>query len=73
IDTPMTKPNPRPMPLLMSPEKAATRILRGIARRPGVFNFPWRMRLLMQALRWLPDSLIARQVMKDAPVPTPEQ
>ncbi|MGL4424045.1 MAG: SDR family NAD(P)-dependent oxidoreductase [Gemmataceae bacterium] len=73
IDTPMTKQNPRPMPLLMSPEKAATRILRGIARRPGVFNFPWRMWLLMQTLRWLPDSVIARRVLKDAPVPTPDQ
>jgi len=41
IRTPMTARNPFPMPLLMEPEDAARRILRGIGQGKLRIVFPW--------------------------------
>ncbi|HYH65135.1 MAG TPA: SDR family NAD(P)-dependent oxidoreductase [Urbifossiella sp.] len=61
VRTPMVAKNP-PMPFLMEPDAAAERILRALPRRPKVFAFPWRMKLLMRLARWAPDRFIARKV-----------
>jgi short-subunit dehydrogenase len=60
IKTPMTDVNNFKMPFLMSADKAAQRIVRALKRRQKVYNFPWRMSLLMAVTRWLPDWMIAR-------------
>lgn len=50
IDTPLTESNDFAMPFLMSPEQAAERIERGLARRHHTIDFPrrlsWPLRLL---------------------------
>lgn len=61
VNTPIVANNPK-MPFLMEPDEAARRILRGLARRPGVLAFPWPMAVLMQLTRWLPDWLVAKNV-----------
>lgn len=78
IDTAMTKSNPRPMPLLKTPDQAAEAILRALRRKPGVFSFPKPMRWLMTAARWAPDRFIAKRVpigvaSTDPPAPTSGQ
>jgi short-subunit dehydrogenase len=45
-----------PMPM-MEPEAAARHILRAIRRKSRVYAFPWSMRLVLGALRWLPAWL----------------
>jgi short-subunit dehydrogenase len=60
IKTPMTAVNEWPMPWLLSAEEAARRMVRALARRKKVFNFPWQTTLLMKATRWLPDWVLAR-------------
>ena len=64
IQTPMTDVNTFHMPLVMSAEKAARLIVSAIGRKRKVFNFPWRMTMLMKLTRWLPDWIMARS-MKD--------
>jgi len=68
IKTEMTAAKTHPMPLLMETDEAAERIVRALKRRPGVYNFPWRMSLLMKLIRWLPDWLIARTMKYDEPM-----
>lgn len=50
IDTPLTKSNDFAMPLMMSPEQAADRILRGLSGNGSIIDFPrrlsWPLRLL---------------------------
>jgi short-subunit dehydrogenase len=60
IRTEMTAGKTHPMPFVIDADEAARRILRGLVRRPAVFNFPWQMGLLMKLSRWLPDGLVAR-------------
>ena len=43
IETPLTAENPFPMPFLMSPEAAAERIARGLARNRARIAFPRRL------------------------------
>lgn len=64
VKTPMTDVNDFPMPWMMSPEKAAGRIVRALRRRRKVYNFPWQTALLMKLTRWMPDWLLARVMMK---------
>lgn len=59
VETPMTARNDRPMPMLMTPDAAARRILTALPSKPGVLDFPLPMRLLMWLARWAPDWLIA--------------
>lgn len=60
IKTPMTDANAFPMPFMMTPEKAARRMVRAIRRRKKVYNFPWQIALLIRLLRWLPDRWVHR-------------
>ncbi|HMR29598.1 MAG TPA: SDR family NAD(P)-dependent oxidoreductase [Geminicoccaceae bacterium] len=60
VATPMTDSNPFPMPLMMSPEQAAGRILRGLARRQAVIAFPTRLYWLTRLFGLLPRPLADR-------------
>jgi short-subunit dehydrogenase len=64
IDTPMTQKNEFRMPMLLTPDQAAHRILWAIRRRKKVFDFPWPMRLLMQVAKWAPDASVAKVAAK---------
>lgn len=57
IRTPMTARNPFPMPLLMEPEDAARRILRGIARGHVRVAFPWPLYAAARLAGALPPGL----------------
>jgi len=60
VRTEMTAGKTHPMPLVMEADAAAKRILLALRRKPKVYNFPWRMSLLMKLTRWLPDWFVAR-------------
>lgn len=58
IDTPMTRVNPFPMPLLMQVDDAATRVVHAIScGKPCVF-FPLMLAFLVRALHFLPFSWV---------------
>ena len=54
IATRMTRGNPFPMPFLMSAEKAACIIARGLRRNRGRIAFPWQLYLPM----WVVSNLL---------------
>jgi short-subunit dehydrogenase len=58
----MTAVNEFPMPWLISADKAAAKIVRALARKKKVFNFPWQTSLLMRLTRWVPDWIMARSL-----------
>jgi short-subunit dehydrogenase len=60
VRTPMTEINKFHMPWLLEADEAARRIVRAIARRRKVYNFPWQTACLMKLTRWLPDWVLAR-------------
>jgi short-subunit dehydrogenase len=62
IKTAMTDVNEFPMPWLMTADRAAEKIVRALAKKKKVFNFPWQTTLLMKLTRWAPDWLMARAV-----------
>jgi short-subunit dehydrogenase len=62
VKTPMTAVNEFPMPWLISADKAAAKIVRALARKKKVFNFPWQTSLLMRLTRWVPDWIMARSL-----------
>jgi short-subunit dehydrogenase len=64
VKTPMTDVNQFHMPWLLEADEAARRIVRALARRRKVYNFPWQMALVMKLVPWLPDWVLARG-MKD--------
>ena len=57
VDTPLTAANDFPMPMQISSEKAASTILRGIARRQREIRFPTVFISLLRLLGSLPASL----------------
>lgn len=57
VQTPMTDVNDFPMPFLMSADKAARIIRKGLDRNKGRIAFPWPMTLLVQLLGLLPQPL----------------
>jgi short-subunit dehydrogenase len=57
IATPLTANNPFPMPFLMSPEAAADRIVRGLARNRARIAFPRRLYWPTLAGTLLPQAL----------------
>ena len=57
VETPMTAVNQFPMPLLMSAEKAAGIIQRGLARNRARIAFPRRMYALVRLIAALPHSV----------------
>jgi short-subunit dehydrogenase len=62
VKTPMTDPFEFNMPFIMDADRAAARIVKALARRRKVYNFPWQTTLLMKATRWLPDWILARSM-----------
>ncbi len=64
VETPMTTVNKFPMPMLMSAEKAAGIIARGLAHGRGRIAFPWPMYALVRLIAALPlgvsDPLLSR-------------
>ncbi len=70
IRTPMTNVNPYPMPFLMSSERAALIIRRGLARDRARIAFPWRLWAIVWLMSALPvgllDPLVARLPEKPA-------
>jgi short-subunit dehydrogenase len=47
----------QPPMAMMEPEEAARQILKAIRQRRRVYYFPWKTRLLVNAVRWLPPRL----------------
>ena len=60
VRTRMTFGNRFPMPFLWDPDRAARRIVRGLARNQGRIAFPWPMYLGVRALQLLPQPLLER-------------
>jgi short-subunit dehydrogenase len=58
ITTPMTVNNKFHMPQLMTAEYAAGRIVRAIRAGKKVYNFPWRLHMIVKLSRWLPDGVV---------------
>ncbi|MDD3030060.1 MAG: SDR family NAD(P)-dependent oxidoreductase [Alphaproteobacteria bacterium] len=58
IKTPMTDVNTFPMPFLMSAEKAAHIIRKGLARNKACLAFPWPMAWAARSLSFLPQTLM---------------
>jgi len=56
----MTDKNQYRMPFLMSAEKAAAIIIRGMEKNKTEIHFPYRLSLLSKASQFLPDRLYAR-------------
>ena len=57
VRTPLTANNPFEMPALITPEQAATAILKGWARGAFEIHFPKRFTLWMKTLRILPNRM----------------
>jgi short-subunit dehydrogenase len=60
VRTPMTEPFQFKMPFLLEADDSARRIVRALARRRKVYNFPWQTAWLMKLTAWLPDWALAR-------------
>ncbi|MBN9119833.1 MAG: SDR family NAD(P)-dependent oxidoreductase [Planctomycetes bacterium] len=58
VTTPMTASNKFHMPQLMTAEYAARKMIRAIKAGKKVYNFPWRLHLMVKLSRWLPDGVI---------------
>lgn len=56
VATPLVAANDFPMPLLMSPERAAARMLKGIARGRVRVAFPWSLGLMARLWGLLPAA-----------------
>jgi hypothetical protein len=68
----MTDVNKFKMPWLLETDDAARRIVRALANRRKVFNFPWQMSLFMKLARWAPDWAVAwtmKSYNEDPPAP----
>ncbi|MCZ7554788.1 MAG: SDR family NAD(P)-dependent oxidoreductase [Bacteroidia bacterium] len=57
VRTAMTAMNEFHMPFMLEPERAARIIIRGIARRKSVIQFPWQIALATRIIRILPNAL----------------
>jgi short-subunit dehydrogenase len=60
IATPMTHDNPYRMPFLLSPDVAAAKMARAIARGKRFYVLPWQMAMVGRALRALPRPIYDR-------------
>jgi short-subunit dehydrogenase len=58
IKTPMTDANPFQMPFLMSPERAARLIRKGLADNKARIAFPWQMYAIVRFLAALPQPMM---------------
>ena len=59
VDTPLTRRNRFAMPWMLTPEVAAERIRRGLARDRAEIVFPRRLALALQLATLLPDVIIS--------------
>jgi short-subunit dehydrogenase len=57
IETAMTARNDFPMPLLMPADRAASIVVRGLARNRARIAFPWPLYAVVSLLAWLPPAL----------------
>lgn len=57
INTPLTKDNKHKMPFIMSQEKAALFIKKGLEQKSGLYIFPFPMMLISRILYYLPRSV----------------
>lgn len=57
VRTPLTAKNKFPMPFLLEPEKAATIIIKGLAKKKYEIAFPWQAAWLAKFLRLMPYPL----------------
>lgn len=57
VKTPMTDVNTFPMPFIVPVEEAVQTIADGLARGKYEIVFPWRMALMMKALRIMPNRM----------------
>ena len=60
VETPLTAVNDFPMPMLMSAERAAGIIQRGLARNRARIAFPWPMYALVRLIAALPSTVSDR-------------
>ena len=60
VETPMTAVNTFPMPFMLTPEDAAERIIKGLARGRFEIAFPWQLVTIMKLLRAMPNWLFLR-------------
>ncbi|WP_439625690.1 SDR family NAD(P)-dependent oxidoreductase [Gemmata sp.] len=60
VTTPMTEMNTFHMPQVMTAGVAAGKILRAIRRGVKVYNFPWRLQMMVKLSRWVPDWMMKR-------------
>ena len=60
VKTPMTDANDFPMPFLMSVERAAGLIARGLAMNKARIAFPWPMVAAVRLLGLLPPDMLIR-------------
>jgi short-subunit dehydrogenase len=58
VTTPMTETNKFHMPQLMTAEYAAGKMIRAIKAGKKVYNFPWRLSVIVKLSRWVPDGMI---------------
>jgi short-subunit dehydrogenase len=58
VTTPMTATNKFHMPQLMTAEYAARKMIGAIRAGKKVYNFPWRLHMMVKMSRWLPDRVI---------------
>jgi short-subunit dehydrogenase len=60
IDTPLTRKNKFPMPLLMSVDKGAELIKRAISKRKVIYIFPWPIKIGITLLKIIPRFLYVK-------------
>ena len=60
VRTPMTDKNAFPMPFLMEPEDAATKMIEGLEKEKFEIAFPWQLVWILKALNILPYWLYLR-------------
>lgn len=58
VKTPMTAMNTFHMPGLLEADEASRRIIRAIKAGIKVYNFPWRLHMMVKLSRWLPDAMM---------------
>jgi short-subunit dehydrogenase len=58
VTTPMTEMYTFHMPQLMTAERAAARMIGAIRAGTKVYNFPWRLHMMVKISRWLPDGVL---------------
>ena len=56
VKTPMTDQNKFKMPLLMSADDAASKIIEGIKKEKRIIQFPWQMVLLTRVVGIIPSA-----------------